>query len=324
MGRTKIACIVCLLVLISMIGAAHAQSTTQATLYARAVRSTILSVYSDGSAEVNQTATMARNVTAISLWLLSAQVGNILALDQNRAPLSYQLNGQNITIYTLGAGAISFSYGTDALTTKQGPLWTLSFASPFNITLLLPSRATILSLSGVPVSVSTANSRPMLLLDAASWQISYGLPIALSQPPSSTSSSTSTSSVGSTALGTSSQSAPNSSIQGGAVVPLSTEAVLVAVAVIGVGVAVVVRSKRRGIPGIRMLRFGDAEVLRFIREKGGKAIESEIREHFRLPKTSAWRQAKRLEKLGYVRIVRTGSQNQVELVRQDFEQPMQF
>ncbi len=62
-------------------------------------------------------------------------------------------------------------------------------------------------------------------------------------------------------------------------------------------------------------------MLRFIKEKGGKAIEAEIREHFRIPRTSAWRQAKRLEKLGYVRINKMGSQNQVELEASESSDP---
>ena len=60
-------------------------------------------------------------------------------------------------------------------------------------------------------------------------------------------------------------------------------------------------------------------MLRFIRDKGGKVVEAEIRERFGVPRTSAWRQTKRLEQLGYIRIKKLGSQNQLELVRNDFE-----
>src|SRR5207244_2770539 len=50
------------------------------------------------------------------------------------------------------------------------------------------------------------------------------------------------------------------------------------------------------------LRFDDKEILRFVKENGGRAIEAEIRERFSIPRTSAWRQARRLEKLGFVKI----------------------
>ena len=46
---------------------------------------------------------------------------------------------------------------------------------------------------------------------------------------------------------------------------------------------------------------------------------AEIRERFSIPRTSAWRQARRLEKLGFVKISKLGTQNQVELVKGDFD-----
>jgi uncharacterized membrane protein len=61
------------------------------------------------------------------------------------------------------------------------------------------------------------------------------------------------------------------------------------------------------------LRPDDVRVIAFISEKGGKVLEPEVRMRFALPKTSAWRQIKRLERLGYVKVTRIGSQNQVEL-----------
>ena len=59
-------------------------------------------------------------------------------------------------------------------------------------------------------------------------------------------------------------------------------------------------------------RPDDIQVLNYITEKGGKVFEQEIRLRFTLPKTSAWRQIKRLERLGYVKVYKVGSQNQIE------------
>jgi uncharacterized membrane protein len=63
------------------------------------------------------------------------------------------------------------------------------------------------------------------------------------------------------------------------------------------------------------LRPDDVKVIEFISEKGGKVLEPEIRMRFALPKTSAWRQIKRLERLGYVKVTKIGSQNQIELLK---------
>ncbi|HKT22563.1 MAG TPA: hypothetical protein VJR06_08150, partial [Nitrososphaerales archaeon] len=73
--------------------------------------------------------------------------------------------------------------------------------------------------------------------------------------------------------------------------------------------------RRRAIPNKGDLRPDDVQVLGYIREKGGKVLEPEIRTRFALPKTSAWRQIKRLERMGYVRVTKVGSQNQIELLK---------
>lgn len=62
------------------------------------------------------------------------------------------------------------------------------------------------------------------------------------------------------------------------------------------------------------LRQEDQEVIQFIAERGGKALEAEIREAFPdLPRTTLWRLVRRLEKLEIVSVQKIGLQNQIEL-----------
>ena len=63
------------------------------------------------------------------------------------------------------------------------------------------------------------------------------------------------------------------------------------------------------------LRHDDLDVLKFIEESGGKALELNIRKKFIIPKTSSWRLVKRLERLGYVKVTKVGVQNEIELIR---------
>ncbi len=83
-------------------------------------------------------------------------------------------------------------------------------------------------------------------------------------------------------------------------------------------VVALVFKRGRGRP-TEPLRPEDLEVLGFIRDRGGKVVEAEVRERFAVPRTSAWRQIKRLEQTGHVRIRKVGSQNLIELVRTDFK-----
>lgn len=296
------------------------------------VQSTAIFVSSDGSVAINQTLVMPQNTTSVTIPLLSATVGDILALSQSGTPDSYQIAGANITIYTLGDSEVVLSYYTNSLTSKVGSVWTIQFDWNANSTLELPYQSTILSLSAEPLSSSEVEGSPLLLLGPGSWQVSYGLPIAVSQSGTSSSStaisaSSATSASSSARVTTSNAtSAPSTSstttstqAAGSGGVPYTSYLIIVVVVAAALAAtSLLLRRRRGGTPGPSTLRPQDVEMLTFIRDRGGKVVEAEIRERFDVPRTSAWRQAKRLEQLGYLRVRKVGSQNQLELVRTDF------
>jgi uncharacterized membrane protein len=59
------------------------------------------------------------------------------------------------------------------------------------------------------------------------------------------------------------------------------------------------------------LREDDRNVLLYVAERGGEALLAEIRHRFDLPKSTAWRLVKRLEREELVQIVKFGNQNLV-------------
>jgi len=63
------------------------------------------------------------------------------------------------------------------------------------------------------------------------------------------------------------------------------------------------------------LRFEDREVLRFLAEVGGEAFASDIRERFKMPRTSAWRLIRRLEREGLIEVRKVGGQSLIKLRR---------
>jgi len=308
------------MLLVSVGGVAYAQ---QASAPNYTLTSTSLIVSGDGSTGVNQTLSFPQDVTSVGIPLFANQVGYVVVFKQDGFPVSYSINGGNITLYTLGATKVSLSYDTEALTTKQGTVWKMTFTSLSDTSLTLPFQSTLLSFSNTPTSLSTVNGSPSLVLSAGSWQVSYGLSLL-----GSTSTKASTTSTAATMTTTRSEVITStSSTQGGVaassatapVSPLSIAAILGSAAVVAVAAALV---KKGGVGGggvSAALRFDDKEILRFVKENGGRAIEAEIRERFSIPRTSAWRQARRLEKLGFVKISKLGTQNQVELVRGDFD-----
>ena len=309
------------MLLASVGGVAFAQQMNRAPNYTMA--STSLLVSGDGSTGVNQTLSLPQNVTSVSIPLLANQVGNVLAVNQDGSPLSYSINGGNITLYTLGATRVSFSYDTDALTTKQGTVWQMTFTSPSDTTLTLPFQSTLLSFSSTPTSLSTVNGSPSLVLSAGPWEVSYGLSLVASTSTKATATSiaatTTTTRSGVITSTSSTQGGVSTSSPTALASPLGIAAILGSAGVVAVAAALVKKGRMGGGGVSAALRFDDKEILRYVKEKGGRAIEAEIRERFSIPRTSAWRQARRLEKLGFVKISKLGTQNQVELVRGDFE-----
>ena len=61
------------------------------------------------------------------------------------------------------------------------------------------------------------------------------------------------------------------------------------------------------------LRSDDKEIVQFLAENMGEAFEAEIREKFKLPKTTIWRSIQRLKKEGIVDIHKVAGQNLVRI-----------
>jgi uncharacterized membrane protein len=311
-----------------------------------ATSSVDLRVYDDGTVAVTQVLSVPANDTSVSVQLLSSLIANPVVTDQNGSGLYFQISGENVTVYTIGATGVTLAYDTAALTSKEGTIWTLAFQTSYNATVTLPDGSTLTSVSGTPNSIATADGAPVVVVSSGDWVIDYGVPIQVVTTSSSsssastagtasttsTTSSSSTSSVSSassTSLTTSSSSASSGppststaqtsqgsgprSASNGTTVFLAAAAIVVVVA----GIVLFLRQRKGAPPDPKSpeLRPDDIKVIEFISEKGGKVLEPEIRMRFALPKTSAWRQIKRLERLGYVKVTKIGSQNQVELVK---------
>jgi len=246
------------------------------------VQEASVTVYRDGVAHVTLVASVDPAEPSITLKLFSSSPYNVLALDEENSPLSYDVSGLNITVYTLGASELTLEYDTDALTSKSAGVWTVSLTTPFQLNLTLPEGATILYFNAPPASIKSEAGKLALSLPPGSWEISYMLEAAAPPQPS-----------------------PQPTFQ-----PLQLVLAVLCVAAVVAAVLVLFRRSRR----LEALRREEAEVIRFLRERGGRALEAELREAFpNIPKTSMWRLVKRLEKRGILTVKKVGMQNVVQL-----------
>jgi uncharacterized membrane protein len=255
------------------------------------VETTTVEVYRDGLAHITQTVTVDSLLPEIDLPLLTSSIENLVILDENQLTVDYQLNVENLTVFTLGASHISVEYDTVALTNKEAEVWTLIITHPYNLTVSLPKNSTIVYLNQVPTTIDTSGDALSLSLFPGQWELSYIVPL---QQEDSTS--------------------------GAWVIPVEYLIVsIVAIALLVLAAFLVVRQRRK-INAKKILNSHpdlmkeDKMVIEFLAEKEGKAFEAEIRQRFPdMPRTSLWRLIRRLESLEIVEIKRIGLENQVQL-----------
>ncbi|MBS7281588.1 MAG: hypothetical protein KIH09_17370, partial [Candidatus Freyarchaeota archaeon] len=173
---------------------------------------------------------------------------------------------------------------TNTLTSKLGNLWTFSVYAPFEFSVYLPENSTVMYFNVPPKSIATEGQKIKIEFYPGYCEVSYEVqPQTQTQPP-------------------------------------LTQQPLVFYLLTGIlagGVLIVIilflRKRRAKIPD--SLKDDERKVIEFIRKKGNKALEAELRDAFpEIPRTSMWRLLKRLEKQGIIRIKRVGLQNLVELI----------
>ena len=282
------------------------------------IQNATLTVYRDGSAyiKVEISADEDEFLITIPLLVSSEKIEDILVLNGTNELLDYDFDEANITIYSLGATQITLEYYTSALTFKEADLWTLRFNSTFELTVVLPENATIIYLSDVPSAIEIKDEKIILDLPSGEWEISYEIPVqplfpstpSPSQPPEEEQPSEEQPAEEKPAQPSSQPQLPFAPL-------LTTEQIgfiIVGIAIICIAALTLVYIKRKR--RFEALRSEEIEVIRYLKERGGRALEAELRERFPyIPRTSMWRLVRRLERQGIVQVRKVGLQNVVEL-----------
>ena len=287
---------------------------------------TVLTIYKDGYVKVEQ----AYAVTAEEVQVeLLGRPEFLLITDQEGLPLDYeQVSEGVIRVFCLNVSAVYVTYYTYDLTSKEGGLWTLSVSEELpNVTVLLPEGAVLLGFSPEPVSVSAEDKTLVLDFASSPLKVEYTIPVLLetekgeekpagqqpsggaTKPSGETGTQQPTTGGGAPTTGGGEEqpttppqeTKPAKREEGGMPVWVY---VLGGGAVLAAAVTAFLLSRRRG-ESEEFLTEEEAEILRFVRMRGGQAYLTEIVEWLGLPKTTAWRRVKRMEGLGVVKLVRT-------------------
>ncbi|NJE10182.1 helix-turn-helix domain-containing protein [Thermococcus sp. MAR1] len=253
------------------------------------VSSLVLTVYNDGYTKVEYEILPSEYSSQVELPLLGDHYENVIVGDGNGNPLNFRLENGSLLIYSGNAEVVKVSYYTPDLTVKQGVVWTLNIATNDSFTVVLPANAIVVDLSDIPLEIA-GNS---ITMPPGNQSVSYTL----------------------SGRGVGGEKGADS---------LVYLALLGGLAVVGGSAYALWRKKKSqsSMPSreefqarLENLDLNEEErrALLYIFDKGGKASQAEVREAIGLPKTTAWRMFKRLERKGLVKVLKGRKENWVEL-----------
>ena len=271
-----------------------------------------LIIYPDGSTHVSADIDVDPLVTDYELKLFGNTIDNFVVVGESGFLLTTDVIGDFALIETFGSSVITVEYDIHDLVSKQGRVWTFSLDAPSDFTLLLPKNSAIVGMTNLPINMEIINDQNQLTLSAGDTEIDYLFSTTALIPDS----------IDSTIP------IPNfdyiSYVIGGIAVAI----------VIGV---IVIRAKQKIVKPIQVqdttqtkqktetidaetifklkpdLREDDKEIVKFISNNGGQALESDLRKKFLQPRTTMWRAVKRLERNGVIEIEKKDLQNLVKL-----------
>ena len=277
-----------------------------------------LTIYSDGSTHVSTKIDVDPLEPDFELNLFGKSIDNFVATGDTGFLLSEKIVEDKAIIDIFGSSSIIVDYNIDDLVSKEGRVWTFSLDSPSDYTLLMPKNSVIVGMSNLPNNMELVDEQTKLGLTAGLSEINYIFtPInPTTHKPTSESSF----------------NYVNAVIIGGSIIAV----------VMGI-VLMLKRKQSKSLPSIIQtestekqtetkyndaetifnfrpeMREDDKEIVKFISDKGGQVLESELRKKFLQPRTTMWRAVKRLERLGVIEIDKKDLQNLVKL-KKDLEE----
>lgn len=137
---------------------------------------TTVDVQSDGVASIAYLFPAEATSLQTNITLLGDNIENLFIVNEDGLPLEY-IEGDTITVYSLGSSLVNLTYLTADLTSKAGIIWSLEVDSPISIVILLPTGATILNLNNIPLEIDTVDDRTQIIMPAGFIEVSYTLNI---------------------------------------------------------------------------------------------------------------------------------------------------
>ena len=135
-------------------------------------------LYSDGSARTEYLVESDAFQARVEVELFGPPYNSLVIRDDEGNPLVHSTNEANVTVDSLGALELTFTYLTMSLTTKEGIVWTFNVSTPVITRIMLPEGAAIFDMSDIPTDIGVDGSRQYIVLEPGDLSVYYmiGLP----------------------------------------------------------------------------------------------------------------------------------------------------
>ena len=147
-------------------------------------------MYSDGSTHVSTEIDVDSLSPDFEIDLFGPSVDNFVAVGEDGFLLSSEIIENKATIDTFGSSSITVEYDIHDLISKEGRVWTFSFDSSSDYTLLMPTSSIIVGMSTIPKNMEIMEEQTKLELSSGATEINYilGTPQnPIDTPPTTTS-----------------------------------------------------------------------------------------------------------------------------------------
>ena len=287
-----------------------------------------LTIYADGSTHVSSQLDVDPLEPVLEMDLFGPSIDNFIAVDENGIGLTSEISENIVTVNTFDSSSITIDYDIHDLISKEGRVWTFSFNSPSDYSLLMPPNSIIVGISALPSNMEVENEQTRLELSSGLSEINYIFstvnpdePITNPDEPITNPDEPITN--------------PDEPITNDSTIALIG---IVIAAIVATGVLLKKRKQNSSETIITQtkttsetknnsdlldtetifklrpeMREDDKEIIKFIYANGGEVLESDLRKKFLQPRTTMWRAVKRLERQGVIEISKKDLQNLVKL-----------
>ena len=271
-----------------------------------------LIIYPDGSTHISTEIDVDPFLTDYEVNLFGSTIDNLVVIGDSGFLLDVDVIDDTALIQTFGSSVITIEYDIHDLVSKQGRLWTFSLDSPSDFTLLLPKNSAIVGMTNLPLNMEIINEQNQLTLSSGSTEIDYFFSI--------------------NTISSTTEEIINEEDNSSNIIIVGIISGIIVIAL--VSVIIIAKNKQKNVKTIDEvvtipknnildletifklkpdLREDDKELIKFIFDNNGEALESELRKNFLQPRTTMWRAVKRLEREGVIEIEKKDLQNLVKL-----------